>query len=243
VISYYVTHLHTRSLLVHAMESLRWRRFLLPVVSLVLLGGVTTTEVAGFGYLESLTPSLLPSAVTGAKESAILLSTKTKTTTCNYLDSLQLRHNNPDEGLAAAAALVATTTSPTTTDAIAIASSTDDWAAETIAETPDDHYSKDHPGAGWAGYQHPMYGGYLANLACTSSSSSSTENNSSSSSSNNSSSNNNSSNNDNDGTAPAAATPDASSTTTSVCVLEVGKKAEYGDDIRWGAQVYLDHLK
>ena len=200
-------HLHTRSL--HAMESLRWRRFLLPLlpVALVLLGGVTT-EVTGFGYLESLTPSL-PSVT--AKESAILSTKTTTKTTGDYLDSL--RHN--PEGVAAA------TTKSTTTDAIA----STDWA-ETIAETPDDHYSKVHPGAGWAGYKHPMYGGYLDNLA----SSSSTENNSSSSSSNN-----------NDGTA-AAATQGAPST-TSACVLEAGKKADYGDDIRWGAQVYLDNLK
>ncbi|OEU06456.1 hypothetical protein FRACYDRAFT_254473 [Fragilariopsis cylindrus CCMP1102] len=153
------------------MESLRWRRFLLHMplmpVALVLLGGGVTTEVTGFGYLESLTPSSLPSAVTAEKESAILLSTKTTTTTCNYLDSLQLRHNNPDEGVVAAIAATTTTTSPTT-EAIASAS-TDDWAEKTIAEIPDDHYSKFHPGAGWAGYQHPMYGGYLNNLAISSS--------------------------------------------------------------------------
>ena len=207
-------------------------------VALVLLGGVTT-EVTGFGYLDSLiTPSLLPSVVTAKESSAILLSTKTTTTT-NYLDSLQLRHNNP-EGVVAAVATT-TTTSPTTTDdAIAIAS-TDSWAETTIAETPDDHYAKVHPGAGWAGYKHPMYGGYLDNLAI-SSSSSSTKNNSSSSSN---SSNSSSTNNNNDGTAPAAAaTPDAptSTTTSAFCVLEVGKKADYGDDIRWGAQVYLDNL-
>ena len=221
------------------MKSLRWRRcfllpWLMPVLVLVLLGGVTTEVVTGFGYLESLTPYTSLPSVTTATESGILLSTKTTTT--NYLDSLQLRHNNPDEGVVAVAATTTTTSPSTTDDAIAIASTYDDWAAETIAEIPDDHYAKDHPGAGWAGYQHPMYGGYLDNLAIASSSSSSTTQENSSSSS--------SSNNNNDGTAVAAATPDAPSTsTTSACVLEAGKKADYGDDIRWGAQVYLDNLK
>lgn len=32
------------------------------------------------------------------------------------------------------------------------------------AETPSEHYAKNHPGAGWAGYHHPMFGGYLNNL-------------------------------------------------------------------------------
>jgi hypothetical protein len=30
--------------------------------------------------------------------------------------------------------------------------------------TPDDHYAKHYTGAGWAGYNHPLYGGYLNNL-------------------------------------------------------------------------------
>lgn len=71
--------------------------------------------------------------------------------------------------------------------------------ANTIEETPDDHYAKDHPGAGWAGYKDHMYGGYLDHLS--------------------------------------------SSDANQECVFEVGKKADYGDDIRWGAQVYLDNLK
>lgn len=62
----------------------------------------------------------------------------------------------------------------------------------TASSTPDDHYAKNHPGAGWAGYKHPNFGGYLDNL------------------------------NEN--------------------TFEEGKKADYGDDIRWGAQVYLDRL-
>ena len=36
---------------------------------------------------------------------------------------------------------------------------------EAVAEnTPDDHYAKENPGAGWAGYHHPMFGGYLDHL-------------------------------------------------------------------------------
>lgn len=68
----------------------------------------------------------------------------------------------------------------------------DSALAATAEITPDDHYAKNHPGAGWAGYKHPQFGGYLDNL------------------------------NEN--------------------TFEEGKKADYGDDIRWGAQVYLDRL-
>ena len=191
---------------VATMESLRWRRFMQSsmTVALVLLGGVTT-EVAGFGYLESLTPSF-PSS-----------TTKTETDR-DYLDSLK---HNP-EGVAAA------TTASTTTDAI----ESTNWV-ETIAEPPDDHYSKDNPGAGWAGYKHPMYGGYLDNLA----SSSSTQN------STNSNDNSSSSSNDGTTTAAVAATTQGAPSATTSCVLAAGKKADYGDDIRWGAQVYLDNLK
>ena len=32
------------------------------------------------------------------------------------------------------------------------------------AETPSSHYAKRNPGAGWAGYQHKKFGGYLNNL-------------------------------------------------------------------------------
>lgn len=35
---------------------------------------------------------------------------------------------------------------------------------EIFEEPPDDHYAKDHFGAGWAGYKHPLYGGYLDHL-------------------------------------------------------------------------------
>ena len=35
---------------------------------------------------------------------------------------------------------------------------------QAMAETPDEHYAKEHFGAGWAGYKHSLYGGYLDNL-------------------------------------------------------------------------------
>jgi hypothetical protein len=63
---------------------------------------------------------------------------------------------------------------------------------QTATQTPDEHYAKENPGAGWAGYQHPMFGGYLNNLK---------QNN-----------------------------------------WEDGKEADYGDDVRWGTQVYLDNM-
>jgi len=34
-----------------------------------------------------------------------------------------------------------------------------------IDDIPDEHYAKDHPGAGWAGYTHQKYGGYLERLS------------------------------------------------------------------------------
>lgn len=57
------------------------------------------------------------------------------------------------------------------------------------ADIPDEHYSKDHPMAGWSGYAHSQWGGYLDNLNCNR--------------------------------------------------LEEGKKSDYGDDVRWGSEVYL----
>lgn len=70
--------------------------------------------------------------------------------------------------------------------------SNDACLATVVENTPNEHYAKNNPGAGWAGYKHRQYGGYLDNLA---------QNN-----------------------------------------FEDGKKADYGDDIRWGAQVYLERL-
>ena len=73
-----------------------------------------------------------------------------------------------------------------------------------LSEPPDDHYAKDNPGAGWAGYNDPQYGGYLENLD---------PNN----------------------------TKNGAETTLLTSTMEAGKKADYGDDIRWGTQVYLDN--
>ena len=35
---------------------------------------------------------------------------------------------------------------------------------QVIENTPSDHYAKKNPDAGWAGYNHPKFGGYLNNL-------------------------------------------------------------------------------
>ena len=111
----------------------------------------------------------------------------------SYIDSLSAPQSTPPLIVGKTAGSYLDTLQQSTT------STATDWS-DTIAETPDDHYAKHHPGAGWAGYKDPMYGGYLDHL----------------------SSNNDSTNN---------------------CVIEAGKKPDYGDDIRWGAQVYLDNLQ
>lgn len=80
-------------------------------------------------------------------------------------------------------------------------------------DTPNDHYAKNNPGAGWAGYKNPMFGGYLDNLS--------------------------SSNSDNDGGSDGSGENENKTN----AIFEQGKKADYGDDVRWGAQVYLDNLK
>lgn len=41
---------------------------------------------------------------------------------------------------------------------------------DVMARTPEDHYAKQNPGAGWAGYKNPMYGGYLDHLSSPSAS-------------------------------------------------------------------------
>jgi len=33
-----------------------------------------------------------------------------------------------------------------------------------LSQAPDEHYAKDQPMAGWAGYKHERWGGYLDNL-------------------------------------------------------------------------------
>jgi len=68
--------------------------------------------------------------------------------------------------------------------------------SDTSTMIPDEHYSKDHPMAGWAGYKDPKWGGYLDNLASSMTESS----------------------------------------------FEAGKSSDYGDDVRWGAEVYLSNM-
>ena len=60
-------------------------------------------------------------------------------------------------------------------------------------DIPDDHYSKNHPMAGWRGYANSQWGGYLDSLPSNR--------------------------------------------------LEEGKKSDYGNDIRWGAEVYLNSVE
>ncbi len=130
----------------------------------------------------------------------------------NYLNSLPTTPISDEAGLedekiqggvinsGLTSASVSASTSPpahahTTTSTTAATSFTplnQNYLEEVAKNTPDEHYAKEHPGAGWAGYKDPMYGGYLDNLS---------EN-----------------------------------------TFEEGKKADYGNDIRWGAQVYLDRL-
>ena len=119
---------------------------------------------------------------------------------------------------------------------------------EVVRRTPDDHYAKHHPGAGWAGYKHPMYGGYLDHLSSSSSEGDKQARADSA-----------------EGTASVVSSPSASvwvgqrtdphheqpsPPTLNSKYLESlpenawehGKPADYGDDVRWGAQVYLDGL-
>ena len=64
----------------------------------------------------------------------------------NYLEGLNANDNLPEgSGIRPRAAL-------------------DIDLAEVAENTPDLHYAKKHPGAGWAGFRHPLYGGYLDNL-------------------------------------------------------------------------------
>ena len=140
-----------------------------------LLDGVTT--VSGFSYIDSLSsPQSKSKSLHDCSNGEKSIVTTNKSTD-SYLESLM----QPSFG--------------------AESNASTDNRRNTVVETPDDHYTKDHPGAGWAGYKDPMYGGYLDHL-------SSSENND----------------------------------PTNNCVLESGKKPDYGDDIRWGAQVYLDNL-
>ena len=159
---------------------------------------VGVVEVNGFSYLDSLSPQMSPNQVVNDNKTEL---GQTKLDSGGNLHKLTLDPSETDT-------LATTATNPATVT---------DWKTETIAKTPDDHYAKDHPGAGWAGYKHPMYGGYLEHL---------------------------SDQNDQNGDVTAATwdVPDDSDSSFTTCVLKAGKKAEYGDDIRWGAQVYLDTL-
>lgn len=78
--------------------------------------------------------------------------------------------------------------------------------------TPDDHYAKEYPGAGWAGYKHPLFGGYLDALATT--------------------------NDEMEEELPHSSYLDSLPQNQ----WKEGKQADYGDDVRWGAQVYLDAI-
>ena len=106
---------------------------------------------------------------------------------------------------------------------------------DVMARTPDDHYAKYHPGAGWAGYKHPMCGGYLDHLSSpfVSPSPSSQEEKSITIPNHDGSS---------------LSTMDFRSSSLSYLATlrenswEEGKSSDYGDDVRWGSQVYLDAL-
>lgn len=112
----------------------------------------------------------------------------------NYLNALSTQPASPDDQLQQqqTPVKVAASTAPSTHRNAYSNNSHLDNLQKVAEETPDDHYAKNHPGAGWAGYKNPMFGGYLDNL------------------------------NENS--------------------FDEGKKADYGDDVRWGAQVYLDQL-
>lgn len=89
--------------------------------------------------------------------------------------------------------------------------------------TPDDHYARYHPGAGWAGYNHPQFGGYLDAMSSPT---------------------------PHDGEAAPPYLDNQQErgggstylNTLKENAREQGKEADYRDDIRWGAQVYLDGI-
>ena len=162
------------------------------------------SEVNCFSYLDSLSPSLAPNPCSDDGGTGVR-TTMAITTDGGYLDSLQTRCPK-SEAETSEIFTTETAKAPTPTDGM----------AETIAETPDDHYAKDQPGAGWAGFKHPMYGGYLEHL---------------------------SDRNDHGANGASEGADGDDDSALSSCILKTGKKADYGDDIRWGAQVYLDNLQ
>ena len=129
-----------------------------------------------------------------------------------------------------------------------------------VERTPEDHYAKEHPGAGWAGFKHPMYGGYLDHLSSSSAGTATLpveakrpaaahEISGSSqpshgnlhlelSASQSSAIINDGHCGDNHQNSPPSSYLDSLHGN----LWEEGKPAEYGDDVRWGAQVYLDAL-
>mmetsp|Transcript_8898 Transcript_8898/g.10631 ORF Transcript_8898/g.10631 Transcript_8898/m.10631 type:complete len:157 (-) Transcript_8898:147-617(-) len=84
----------------------------------------------------------------------------------------------------------------------------------TNISTPNDHYAKLHPMAGWAGYKHSNWGGYLDNLAQKEDSPPNKEN-----------------------LQVVEASFEKEEKESSI--FEQHKPANYGNDVRWGAQVYL----
>merc|ERR1719157_34749 len=160
------------------------RRLLVTIMIAIVLAE-TATVVLGFSYLDSLSSSSSSSSsssLSSPQKLASNLPTTTLTPKINkYLDSLECI----DSSIATKTAVATTTVA--------------------FSEPPDDHYAKDNPGAGWAGYNDPQYGGYLENLDPNS-------------------------------------TKNGAKTTLLTSTMEAGKKADYGDDIRWGTQVYLDNM-
>ena len=117
------------------------RRLLVTIMIAIVLAE-TATVVLGFSYLDSLSSS---SSSSSSLSSPQKLASNLPTTTLapkinSYLDSLECIDSS-----------IATKT--------AVATTTVDFS-----EPPNDHYAKDNPGAGWAGYNDPQYGGYLENL-------------------------------------------------------------------------------
>ena len=170
--------LPVRNLMATTMEHTRYCQLFW--ASMLVVG---LTQVASFGYLDSLSTHPSSSALVDSKSANLVSSV-------DYLDSLRQEHpigESPSSSSTAAGI----------DDEFEIISA--------AANTPDDHYAKNHPGAGWGGYKHPRYGGYLDHLS-------------------------------------SCDATNANANETNNCLLEAGKKADYGDDIRWGAQVYLDNL-
>ena len=68
--------------------------------------------------------------------------------------------------------------------------------------------------ASWQGWKHPQWGAYLDHLSSSYQ----------------------------DVGDKTESSESSSEETQSLAIFPVGKEADYGDDVRWGAQVYLDAL-